>query len=373
MGKPHDGIVKFVDLKYQNADLLQELPTRLLRLIDKSIFLNGEEVTNFEEEYKKFVGALKVFGVANGTDAIEICIRSLNLPPNSIICVPALSFAATGLAVLRAGYRVIFCDVDLATGSISTQNLEELSIKPDVVIAVSLYGRALDTSLYGWAQKNNIILIEDGAQSHGAMRDGVKSTRGTKVAATSFYPTKNLGCIGDGGAVIVNDAKLIENVSRLKNYGGIKKYSHESFGFNSRLSEIQSIVLQYKLEKLKSWNEERIVIARRYKNALDNVPNVTLPKLDFDGSNVFHLFPVLINERDTVKRKLLERGVETGVHYPKSLPEEGVFVAHVTKECRFPNAEVWAKHNLTLPIYPGISDEKIDRVVTEFLKTIQPL
>jgi dTDP-4-amino-4,6-dideoxygalactose transaminase len=370
MERIHDEIVQFVDLKYQNFDLLQELPKRLSSLIEKSIFINGEEVKTFEKEYEDFTGALKVFGVANGTDAIEICIRSLNLTPNSIICVPALSFAATGLAVLRAGHRVIFCDVDLTTGSISTKNLEELSIKPDVVIAVSLYGRALDTSLYSWALTNDIILIEDGAQSQGATRDGTMSTRGTKVAATSFYPTKNLGCLGDGGAVIVNDSNLIENVNRLKNYGGIQKYSHESFGFNSRLSEIQSLVLQHKLKKLNSWNDERIAVAKKYKDKLIDVPNVTLPKIEFDGSNVFHLFPILINDRDRAKRKLLECGVEASVHYPKSLPEEGAFEANLTKGSKFPNAEIWAKRNLTLPIYPGISDEKINRVVTELIKVI---
>jgi dTDP-4-amino-4,6-dideoxygalactose transaminase len=363
--------VPFVDLRYQNFKLLQELPKRLPVLIEKSVFLNGSEIETFEREYEKFIGASRVVGVANGTDAIEICIRSLNLKPNSIVCVPALSFAATGLAVLRAGHQVIFCDVDLNTGSISTQNLEELSVKPDVVIAVSLYGRALDTNLYEWTQKNDIILIEDGAQSQGAIRDGIRSTRGTIVAATSFYPTKNLGCLGDGGAVIINDLDLLENVMKLKNYGGIQKYSHESFGFNSRLSEFQSLVLQYKLKELNSWNEERISIAKRYKNELSNITNITLPKLEFDGSNVFHLFPILISDRDKVKSQLMKYGVEVGIHYPKPLSEEGVFAVNLAKESRFPNAEIWAKHNLTLPLYPGLDNEKIDYVLTTLSRTIK--
>lgn len=363
-------VVKFVDLRYQNKNLMQEIPNLFVSLIEKSIFLNGTELNIFEKDYEKFTGAAKVFGVANGTDAIEICIRALNLPSNAIVCVPALSFAATGLAVLRAGYQVTFCDVELKTGSISTKILEDLKIKPDVVIAVSLYGRALDSDLYEWAEKNQIILVEDGAQSHGARRNGIQSTRGTRIAATSFYPTKNLGCLGDGGAVIVNDSKLMENVMRLKNYGGLEKYSHESFGFNSRLSEIQSLVLHHKIKKLDSWNQERISIAKKYQDKLGQRENIDLPTLEFDGSNVFHLFPILINERDKVKKVLLKAGVEAGVHYPKSLPQEGVFKKSLLNTITYPNAELWASRNLTLPIYPGMTDDKIDKVVHALIQSI---
>ncbi len=370
MDKKYSEMVKFVDLTYQNLDLMQEIPNLLVSLIEKSIFLNGTEINIFEQDYEKFTGAEKVFGVSNGTDAIEICLRALNLPPNAIVCVPALSFAATGLAVLRAGYQVIFCDVDLETGSISTKNLEDLEIKPDVLLAVSLYGRALDTDLYEWAEKNRIILIEDAAQSHGAVRDGIQSTRGTRIAATSFYPTKNLGCLGDGGAVIVNDSTLIENVLRLKNYGGLAKYSHESFGFNSRLSEIQSVVLQHKLKKLNSWNKSRISIAKKYEQVLSQNKNIKLPLLEFDGSNVFHLFPILIDDRDKVKNRLLEFGIEAGIHYPKSLPEEGVFAEKIVSDRSYQNAKIWAKHNLTLPIYPGLTDESINRVTQTLLQII---
>jgi dTDP-4-amino-4,6-dideoxygalactose transaminase len=368
--KKDSEMVKFVDLRHQNLDLMQEIPNLLVSLIEKSIFLNGTEINKFEQDYEKFTGAEKVFGVSNGTDAIEICLRALNLPPNAIVCVPALSFAATGLAVLRAGYQVIFCDVDLETGSISTKNLEHLEIKPDVLLAVSLYGRALDTDLYEWAEKNRIILIEDAAQSHGAVRDGIQSTRGTRIAATSFYPTKNLGCLGDGGAVIVNDSTLIENVLRLKNYGGLEKYSHESFGFNSRLSEIQSVVLQHKLKKLNLWNKSRISIAKKYQHVLSQNKKIKLPLLEFDGSNVFHLFPILVDDRDKVKSRLLEFGIEAGIHYPKSLPEEGVFAKKIVSDRSYQNAKIWAKHNLTLPIYPGLTDESINRVTQTLLQII---
>ena len=370
MEKTDQSYVKFVDLKYQNVKLLQEMPHHLSELIEKSVFLNGGELDRFERDYEKFTGALKVFGVANGTDAIEICLRALKLPPDSIVCIPALSFAATGLAVLRAGYQIIFCDVDLQTGSISTKHLDELRIKPDVVVAVSLYGRALDADLYEWALKNNIILIEDGAQSHGAIREGIRSTRGTRIAATSFYPTKNLGCLGDGGAVIVNDSTLVEDVMKLKNYGGIGKYNHESFGFNSRLSEIQSLVLHYKIEKLDSWNHERISIAKKYQQKLSQSKNIELPTLEFDGSNVFHLFPILIKDREQVKINLLEFGIEAGVHYPKSLPEEGVFAENVASRHSYPNAAIWAERNLTLPLYPGLNDDQIGRVVQAVLQII---
>jgi dTDP-4-amino-4,6-dideoxygalactose transaminase len=365
-----DGIINFVDLSYQNDPLKNSIITKISKLIDSGNFLLGENLSKFEIEYSSYLGAKGVVGVANGTDALEISIRALELSENSTICVPSLTFAATGLAVIRSGHICKFVDIDIETGQISLDSLKKLKTKPDLIIAVSLFGRKLDDNLINWINENGIKLIEDGAQSQGAKFNGVRSTTVSPLATTSFYPTKNLGCFGDGGAVIINDESFIKKVEELRNYGSRQKYVHDSFGFNSRLSEIQSLVLLEKLRHLDKWNSERIVIAERYFEMLKDISKIKLPNLKFDGTNVFHLFPILVKNRDFVKEELGKAGVQLGIHYPRPLHLEGAFNYINREEASFINSERWAKENLTLPIYPGLTMEMQQKVVSEIQKTI---
>jgi dTDP-4-amino-4,6-dideoxygalactose transaminase len=355
--------IPFVSLEYQNKLIHNEFIVGIEKILGSNSFLLGNYLKEFESSYASYLGVKNVIGVANGTDALEISLRSLGLDKNSLVCIPAFTFAATGIAVLRAGFRLMFSDIDPQTGNISVARLKELRQKPDVIIGVSLFGRSLDFELLTWCDSNRIKLVEDSAQSHGSSKGLAWEAVHPEVCATSFYPTKNLGCFGDGGAVIVNNEQLVENITRLRNYGGIKKYEHRQYGFNSRLSEIQALALLLKVKHLDKWNMERINLASHYYKLLLEVEEVELPKVDFDGTNVFHLFPILYSKRDDLRTFLQINGVETGIHYPEPLHEMGIFKDIYVKNTTLLNAENWAKRNLTLPIYPGLDFKAIDRVV----------
>jgi dTDP-4-amino-4,6-dideoxygalactose transaminase len=355
--------IPFVSLEYQNKLIHNEFIVGTKKILDSNSFLLGHYLKEFESSYANYLGVKNVIGVANGTDALEISLRSLGLDENTLVCIPAYTFAATGIAVLRAGFKLMFSDIDPRTGNLSVASLKELKRKPDVIIGVSLFGRSLDFELLRWCDSNQIKLVEDSAQSHGSSRGLAWDDVHPEVCATSFYPTKNLGCFGDGGAVIVNNEQLVENITRLRNYGGLKKYEHRQYGFNSRLSEIQALALLLKVEHLDKWNMERINLASHYYKLLLEVEEVELPKVNFDGTNVFHLFPILYNKRDHLRTFLQINGVETGIHYPEPLHEMGIFINNYIKDATLINAEKWARNNLTLPIYPGLNTNAIDRVV----------
>lgn len=363
-------IVPFVDLSIQNNIVCKEFIDDVHKIVTSSRFLLGDQLSEFELNYKNFTGAGAVVGVSNGTDALEISLRALDIPPDALICVPAFTFAATGIAVLRAGFRLTFCDVNRNTGLIDIESLSLLREKPDVVILVSLFGRSVDQEVVNWLNENQIIVIEDAAQAHGAKTSSGLRNSGLDLISTSFYPTKNLGCFGDGGAILVNNSKFLDRVMRLRNYGGLEKYEHETFGFNSRLSEIQCAILNQKLLHLTSWNEQRINAARLYLKNLSEVSEIEIPSMQFDESNVFHLFPIKILNRNMVKKEIEKRGVQVGIHYPKPLHFENLFKSKNISHGNLTNSEYWADANLTLPIYPGISTRQIDKVVNALKDSI---
>lgn len=363
-------IIPFVDLYLQNRLILNSVNNDINQIFCKSIFLSGDFLKNFEDEYQKFTKSKYVIGVANGTDALEISLRALNLSSTAIVCVPAFTFAATGLAVLRCGLNLIFCDVNSKTGSIDVDILNGLKVIPDVLIYVSLFGRGIDPEVVKWASKNKVTLIEDGAQSQGSVNYSLDEFQDIKFISTSFYPTKNLGCAGDGGAILIQDEKYLDNILRLRNYGGLKKYEHKTFGFNSRLSEIQSAILIRKLKFLKEWNLERIELAKEYTVLLREVSEIELPEFEFNGTHVFHLYPIKVKARDEVRSKLNKQGIATGIHYPSALPELDVFQFASRDNDNFKNSTEWAKANLTLPIYPGLSIKKVKHVVDALKKVL---
>lgn len=355
--------VPFVDLTLQNNIISQVFIEDVKNIVDSSCFLFGNQLAEFEEKYKNFIEATAVVGVSNGTDALEISLRALDLPQGALVCVPAFTFAATGIAVLRAGLRLTFCDVNRDTGIIDIESLISLSEKPDVVILVSLFGRSVDQEVVSWLKKNQFIVLEDAAQSHGTKSANGMRNSGLDLISTSFYPTKNLGCFGDGGAIIINNPIYIDKILRLRNYGGMKKYEHETFGFNSRLSEFQCAVLNRKLNYLQEWNNQRIKTAGLYLNEILEIPEIEIPPLKFDESNVFHLFPIKLSDRNRVKKEMEKRGVQTGIHYPNPLHFENLFKSKSAVQSNLVNSEYWAFANLTLPIYPGITPQQIKKVV----------
>lgn len=314
-------MIKFMDLNWQHGNIKNELMKKIENILNSNQYIFGEELTRFESEFADYCGVTSCVGVGNGTDALEIAIESLQLPPQSTVLVPANSFIASAEAVTRCNLKVKFIPFDAETMLISLDTLSQhLDENVSAVVVVHLYGNAVDVKrIRQLTDKLNIKIIEDCAQAHGALIEGVKVGGIGHVGCFSFYPGKNLGALGDAGAVVTNDELLAERVRRIANHGRLSKFDHEIVGRNSRLDNLQAGVLRLKLEKLDSWNKRRQLNADLYFKYLD-ASNIVLPKIEKGVSHVFHHFVIRTDRRDCLKKYLLSNGVETGIHYPKLIP-----------------------------------------------------
>ena len=304
-------------------------------------------------------------GVGNGTDALEIAIEALDLPPNSEIIVPANSFIASSEAVTRCGHSVVFADVCEDSYVLSISDVaNRITTRTAAIIAVHLYGHPCDmAALAGLAKKHNLRLIEDCAQAHGAKyRDMVVGGIGD-IAAFSFYPGKNLGAYGDGGGVTTNDSDLAVKVKMIANHGRIAKYDHALEGRNSRLDGLQAAILSVKLKFLDVWTDQRIMVADCYLKALENQAGVVLPVRQDWAKQVYHLFVIRVAQRDKLKKYLYDNGVETGIHYPTALPKlEAYEYVNQKKEDIFSNRS--DESLLSLPIGEHITFEDVYRIAS---------
>lgn len=357
--------VPFVDLASQQAEIFATIQPRIEELLRTGAFVGGPAVSRFEEDFATFCGAAHCVGVANGTDALELAFRAAGVGAGDEVIIPANTFIATAEAVSRAGARVVFADVD--ENSLLLDPLSVKAVASDrtrVVVPVHLYGQiAPMDDVLDIAEALGSIVVEDAAQSHGATQNGVPAGSRGLLAATSFYPGKNLGAAGDAGAVLTSDPRLAAMVRRLANHGGTAKYVHEVVGFNSRLDSIHAIVLAAKLAHLARWNESRRVAAARYTELLSDVPGVRTPATAEGNVHVWHLYVVRVEDRDRVLQRLTEAGIGAGLHYPIPLhltPAFG-FMRHGRGD--FPVAEAAAEQILSLPMFPHITEEQQIRVV----------
>ncbi|GAB6074891.1 DegT/DnrJ/EryC1/StrS family aminotransferase [Nautilia lithotrophica] len=316
-------MVKFLDLKRQYESIKSEINKAIFNVINESAFIGGKYVKIFEEEFAKYQGAQYCIGVGNGTDALEIAIESLDLPKGSEIIVPANSFIATSEAVTRTGHKVVFCDCDEKNYTISISSLKKkITPNTSAVIAVHLYGHPCDMDeILKIAKENNLIIIEDCAQAHGAEYKGKKVGTIGDIGTFSFYPGKNLGAYGDGGAIVTKDEELAKKCRMIANHGRINKYNHEFEGRNSRLDGLQAAILSIKLKYLSEWTDKRISIAQYYLDNLRDVRDIVLPKRESWAKQVYHLFVIRTEKRDELKSFLQEKGIQTGIHYPIALPK----------------------------------------------------
>lgn len=316
-------MIKFLDLASQYHSIKTEIDGAIQSVIEQSAFIGGKYVANFESEFATYVNAKYCVGVGNGTDAIEIAIESLNLPQGSEIIVPANSFIASSEAVTRTGHKVVFVDVDPQSYVISIEDVQKhITPNTKAIMAVHLYGHPCDMdALVGVAQEHGLYIIEDCAQAHGAEYKSQKVGSIGHIAAFSFYPGKNLGAYGDGGAITTNDEVLSKKCRMIANHGRIAKYDHEFEGRNSRLDGMQAAILSVKLRYLTAWTEQRILIAELYMELLKGEKNIILPVRKDWAKQVYHLFVIRTKKRDELKEFLLGKGIQTGIHYPKSLPK----------------------------------------------------
>jgi len=315
--------VKFLDLYKQYLSIKPEIDQAIADVISQSAYVSGRFAARFEKEFAAFEGAEYCVGCGNGTDAIEICLEALDLPRDAEIIVPANTFIATAEAVTRAGFRVVFCDCDPQDYTISLESLErKMTPRTAAVVVVHLYGQPCNMDpIMEFARAHNLKVIEDSSQAHGADYKGRRVGTIGDCGTFSFYPGKNLGAYGDAGVMVTNDAKFAERVRMIANHGRIAKYDHEFEGRNSRLDGIQGAVLTAKLAHLEDWTQKRVAIASHYKNLLSGVGDLILPTQRNWGRHVYHVFAVRTKMRDALQAFLKSRGIETGIHYPISLPK----------------------------------------------------
>ncbi|WP_279128542.1 DegT/DnrJ/EryC1/StrS family aminotransferase [Helicobacter winghamensis] len=359
--------VKFLDLHKQYLSIKNEIDRAIFSVIETSAFVGGTEVEAFEKEFASFIGGgVEALGVANGTDALEIAIRVLELPKDSVVLVPANTFVASAEAVVSNGLRVKFVDC----GEDYSLDIADLKtkIEPSVsaIVVVHLYGIPANMEeILRLAKEWNLKIIEDCAQAHGARFNGQRVGSFGDVATFSFYPGKNLGAYGDGGMIVSKDSALLEHCRQIAHHGGLKKYQHSIVGRNSRLDGIQAAILRVKLRYLDAWNARRKQVAQMYFKGLSGF---ALPKVASDRECVWHLFVVRCENRAVVRESLERVGIQTGLHYPAALPNTPAFSKKpyvVESECK--NALVWQDKILSLPMGEHLEDEEVRRVIKTIL------
>jgi len=360
--------IPFLDLKRELIPIKQKIQTKMNDIIfNQTNFILGKELEMFEQNFANYINVNYCIGVANGTDAIEIAINSLNLNHDDEVITQANTYVATCFGVTNNNIKLKLVDIDIDTYQINLDLLEsKITNKTKVVIVVHLTGSCCDMDrLMQIINKYNLILIEDCAQSHGAYFDNKKLGSYGCISTHSFYPGKNLGAFGDGGAICTNDIHLYNKIQNIRNNGSIEKYKHEIFGRNSRLDTLQAAILDIKLINLDYNNLKRRQNANLYSNLLKNIENIKLPKIEDKCIPVYHLFIIRAEKRDNLKKYLEENNIEVGIHYPISISNLKCYDNYF--EEKYINAENNSKSILSLPMYPDLTNEEIYKVC----KTIQ--
>jgi dTDP-4-amino-4,6-dideoxygalactose transaminase len=349
--------IPLVDLSFQSDLIAGEVGRGFQEVIASSAFIGGPAVAEFEAEFAAYCGVEHSVGVANGTDAIELSLRAAGIEAGDEVILPTNSFIATAEAVTRAGGRPVLVDCDpddllIDPAAVATR----VSSSTRAVVPVHLYGRLAPMEELQAAIGDRLVaLIEDAAQAHGACRNGRGIGAWGRAAATSFYPGKNLGAYGDGGAVLTNDAAIAADVRSRRDHGRAGRHHHELVGTNSRLDTLQAVVLRAKLRHLHEWNALRTEAAARYQEMLSDFPGVTVPRPGREGESVWHLYVVRVRNRDAVLAALHEAGIGAGVHYLVPIHLQPAFAYLGYSRGDFPVAEAAAHEILSLPLYPGIT------------------
>lgn len=357
-------MIPFLDLKKYNDRFTDQINEAVKKVIDNGWYILGEEVNNFEKEFSSYCGVKHCISVANGLDALHLILKAYEFEPDDEVIVPANTFIATMLAVKSNGLNPILVEPDDRTFNLDPFLIEKsITSKTKAIIAVHLYGQIANMDeIKAIASKYGLKVIEDAAQSHGAMYHGKKSGNLGDAAGFSFYPGKNLGALGDGGAITTNDDTLADKIRAYRNYGSIQKYVHTYLGINSRLDEIQAAILRVKLQHLDADNARRRAVAKLYLENIDNdLVNLPFPQNDSELSHVWHLFVIRSRYRDQLKTYLYENGVETHIHYP--IPPHRQAAFQEWNQYSYPITERIHEEVLSLPISPVIADEQIEKVV----------
>jgi dTDP-3-amino-3,4,6-trideoxy-alpha-D-glucose transaminase len=360
--------VPFLDLRVAHAELGGELEGAAARVMASGVYVLGAELERFEAAFAEEMGAAHCVGVGSGLDALALSLCARGVGPGDEVIVPAHTFIATWLAISGLGAVPVPVEPTADGFNIDPDAVRAaLGPRTAAIVPVHLYGEPAPLlELRAIAERHGLVLIDDAAQAHGAQLEGRPIGSGTDATAWSFYPSKNLGALGDGGAVTTNDPALAAHLRRLRNYGSEEKYIHPERGSNSRLDELQASMLSCKLPRLRSWNARRRELAARYFAGLAGLP-LRLPasdgSLEGEALHVFHLYVVRSPQRDQLQATLAAAGVQTGIHYPVSCHRQGAFATSPAARADLPRSDRLAAEVLSLPIGPHLSDEQADRVI----------
>ena len=356
--------VPFVDLAADYRELRAEIDEPIRRVIQDGGFILGRDLEDFEKEFAAYCGSRHAIGVGSGLDALTLALQARGIGPGDEVITAANTFIATALAVSRVGATLVLVDCDESNFNLNPDAVERaVTPRTRAVIPVHLYGRlAPIEAVLDVARRRGLFVLEDAAQAHGAATQGRRAGSFGDAGAYSFYPAKNLGAFGDGGLVVTDDDELAARVRMLRNYGQRAKYQHEVVGTNSRLDTLQAAVLRVKLRALDRRNEARRVAADGYRRRLSRLPLVLPQPPDEPSRHVYHLYVVRVSQRDVVQRQLAAAGIQTGIHYPRPVHLQEAYRSLGIGPGSHPVAERLAGEVLSLPMFPGLTDEQIDRV-----------
>ncbi|SEV94212.1 dTDP-4-amino-4,6-dideoxygalactose transaminase [Chryseobacterium wanjuense] len=366
--------VQMVDLKSQYEKIRDEINTGIQECIDNTAFINGPAVKEFQQDFEKYLNVKHVIPCANGTDALQIAMMALDLKPGDEIVCPAFTYVATAEVIGLLGLKPIMVDVDEQTFDIELEGLEKyLTPNTKAIVPVHLYGQGANMEkILEFAEKHNLFVIEDNAQAIGSdytFTDGTVKKTGTigHIGCTSFFPSKNLGCYGDGGALMTNDDDLASKIRMIANHGQEKKYYHKVLGCNSRLDTIQAAILKVKLKNLDQYSAARNKMAAYYDENLKDIAEIQIPERAKNATHVFHQYTLKVKngKRDELQKYLAEKNIPSMVYYPLPLYKQEAFQQYVEENYSLPVTEKLCSEVISLPIHTEFNQEVSDYIISE--------
>lgn len=368
-----------VDLKSQYEKIKEEINTGIQEVIDSTAFIKGGKVNDFQKNLEKYLDVKHVIPVGNGTDALQIALMALDLKAGDEVITPTFTFIATAEVVALLGLKPVLVDVDPDTFNISVESLKKaITPKTKAIVPVHLFGQNAEMEeIMKIAREKNLIVIEDACQSIGSeyiFSDGKKFHSGTigDIGCTSFFPSKNLGCFGDGGAIFTNDDQLAAKMRAIANHGMVVRYYHDFVGVNSRLDSIQAAVLDVKLKYLNNYIAERQIVADYYDRAFSGNEKITIPARTRNSSHVFHQYTLKLNgvNRENLQKQLAEKGIPAMIYYPVPLHLQKAYKDERYKEGDFPNAEMLSNCVLSLPMHTEMDEEQLKYITENVLELL---
>lgn len=366
--------IQMVDLKGQHQRITQEINEAVQEVIESAAFINGPAVKDFAQSLAVYMETSFVIPCGNGTDALQIAMMALGLKGGDEVIVPAFTYVATVEVIALLGLKPVFIDIDPKTFNLDVNQIEEkITSKTKAIVPVHLFGQCADMQpILVLAEKNNLFIIEDAAQAIGAKykyNRGERKIAGTigHIGTTSFFPSKNLGCFGDGGAIFTDDETLANKIKVIGNHGQVEKYHFERVGVNSRLDTIQAAILNVKLKYLDEYTEKRARAAKMYDELLEDVPGIILPYRDPRSTHVFNQYSIKVknNKRDQLRTFLKENGVPSMVYYPKPLHLQNAYATYGYKKGDLPVSETLSEEIMSLPMHPELEKDHIEFVVSQ--------